>query len=99
MYKFVQAVSGTSNAVSIAKIIFVQPISATSDTIGNSQNILYRPYRDGKILIWTGIKVPQNPQFPYIYCVIGLDKSGYQVNSFLISQRKYMLLYSLEAPS
>ena len=29
---------------------------------------------------------------------IGLDKSGYQVNSFLISQQKHMLWDSLEAP-
>ena len=28
---------------------------------------------------------------------IGLDKSGYQVNIFLISPRKHMLWYSLEA--
>ena len=35
-----------------ARIIpeFVQPISATSDTIGNSYNILYGPYRDGKTI-------------------------------------------------
>ena len=29
---------------------------------------------------------------------IGLDKSEYQVNSFLITRRKHMLWYSLEAP-
>ena len=29
---------------------------------------------------------------------IGLDKGGYPVNSFLISPRKHMLWYSLEAP-
>ena len=29
---------------------------------------------------------------------MGLDKDGYQVNSYLISGRKHMLWYSLEAP-
>ena len=35
---------------------------------------------------------------PMKYIKIGLDKSGFQVNSFLISQQKHMLWYSLEAP-
>ena len=35
-----------------------------------------------------------------LVCVqsIGLDKGGYPVNIFLISPRKHMLWYSLEAP-
>ena len=34
----------------------------------------------------------------YLCLFIGLDKSWYQVNIFLISPRKHMLRYSLEAP-
>ena len=46
------------------------------------------------------IPVPVVISLWYIYANvdIGLDKSGYQVNSFLISQQKHMLWYSLEAP-
>ena len=36
--------------------------------------------------------------FAHCKCVIGLDKSGYQVIIFLISPRKHILWYSLEAP-
>ena len=34
----------------------------------------------------------------YVVDTIGLDKGGYLVNIFLISPRKHMLWYSLEAP-
>ena len=37
-------------------------------------------------------------QLIQVYLYIGLDKSGYQVYIFLISPRKHMLWYSLEAP-
>ena len=33
-----------------------------------------------------------------LYSHIGLDKKGYQENSFLISRRKHICGYSLEAP-
>ena len=35
----------------------------------------------------------------HVYCFIGLDKSGYQVNSFLISRRKHMLWVLIRSAS
>ena len=46
--------------------------------------------------IWYSFELSQKT-IPTTF-IIGLDKNGYPVNSFLISPRKHMLWYSLEAP-
>ena len=44
------------------------------------------------IFLWKNKKkVSKNYHQTFLLNNIGLDKSGYQVNNFLISQRKYML--------